>query len=46
MCSCLSLHQQSTRENFTNAVCGIELNHLDDPVPDGVLTMGAVDQTA
>ncbi|KDR84537.1 hypothetical protein GALMADRAFT_55645 [Galerina marginata CBS 339.88] len=32
--------------NFTNAVCGIELNHQDDPVPDGILTMGAVDSSA
>ncbi|KDR77876.1 hypothetical protein GALMADRAFT_244844 [Galerina marginata CBS 339.88] len=31
--------------NFTNAVCGIELNHMDDPFPDGILTMGAVDPT-
>jgi hypothetical protein len=31
---------------FTNAVCGVELNHMDDPVPDGILTMGAVDPTA
>jgi len=30
----------------TNAVCGIELNHMDDPVPQGVFTMGAVDPTA
>jgi len=28
------------------AVCGIELNHFDDPFPDGFLTMGAVDTTA
>jgi hypothetical protein len=34
------------RVDFTNAVCGIELNHKDDPVPDGILTMGAVDTTA
>jgi len=32
--------------NFTIAVCGIELNHMDDPVPNGIFTMGAVDQTA
>jgi len=32
--------------NFTKAVCGIELNHMDDPVPDGILTMGAVDPAA
>jgi len=32
--------------NFTNAVCGIELNHFNDPFPDGFLTMGAVDSTA
>ncbi|KIK00701.1 hypothetical protein K443DRAFT_597494 [Laccaria amethystina LaAM-08-1] len=31
---------------FTHAVCGIELNHKDDPVPDGIFTMGAVDQEA
>jgi len=33
-------------KNFTNAVCGIELNHFTDPFPGGVLTMGAVDTTA
>jgi len=32
--------------NFTLAQCGIELNHLDDPIPDGILTMGALDTTA
>jgi len=32
--------------NFGNAVCGIELNHFDDPAPDGVLSMGSVDTTA
>jgi hypothetical protein len=32
--------------NFTNAVCGIELNHFNDFSPDGVLTMGAVDPSA
>jgi hypothetical protein len=32
--------------NFTAAVCGIELNHMDDPVPDGIFTMGAVDPSA
>ncbi|KDR84360.1 hypothetical protein GALMADRAFT_151288 [Galerina marginata CBS 339.88] len=32
--------------NFTKAVCGIELNHLQDPFPDGILTMGAVDPSA
>ncbi|KIM35776.1 hypothetical protein M413DRAFT_449600 [Hebeloma cylindrosporum] len=32
--------------NFTNAVCGIEMNHFDDPFPDGILTMGAVDSAA
>jgi len=31
---------------FSKVVCGIELNHYDDPVPDGTLTMGAVDTTA
>lgn len=31
--------------NFSHAVCGIELNHFDDPVPDGILMMGAVDPT-
>ena len=34
------------RPNFTNAVCGIELNHFNDPSPDGFLTMGAVDTSA
>jgi hypothetical protein len=34
------------RANFTSAVCGIELNHMDDPVPDGLFTMGAVDESA
>jgi hypothetical protein len=32
--------------DFTSAVCGIELNHYNDPFPDGFLTMGAVDPTA
>jgi hypothetical protein len=32
--------------NFTSAVCGIELNSISDPVPDGFLTMGAVDTSA
>jgi hypothetical protein len=32
--------------NATAAVCGIELNHMDDPVPDGIFTMGAVDPSA
>ena len=37
----------SIRKNFTgNAVCGIELNHFNDPFPDGFLTMGAVDSSA
>jgi hypothetical protein len=35
-----------SRATFTNAVCGVELNHMDDAVPDGILTMGAVDPTA
>jgi hypothetical protein len=39
-------HERPIRTNFTEAVCGIELNHIDDPVPDGLLTMGAVDATA
>ena len=42
----LQLTPYSTRPNFTSAICGIELNHFDDPVPDGIFTMGAVDQTA
>jgi hypothetical protein len=35
-------------KNFTTgtAICGVELNHFDDPFPDGFLTMGAVDPTA
>jgi len=45
--SCLTrANDRLIRANFTNAVCGIEINHKDDPVPDGFLTMGAVDTTA
>ena len=39
-------HFLPIRENFTNAVFGIELNHFDDPFPDGTLTMDAVDPAA